>query len=299
VEGLAGFTIEVGLEEELGASHSNVTGNVDNTLVGHGVGNVELGGGVSLSVLGLVVLRNEAELLLDVTNDFQFGGGGEGLTNAEKELLHVVGKDTASDFHLLDGVGDGETFEDGDSVGDTITSVAKETGGSTGGVEGHDSLEGNVDVLDLEGFEHDGGHLLSVGLGVTGSLGKEDTLSFLGGDTELVVEGVMPDLLHIFPGLDDTGSDGVGKVEDTSLLHGLITDVLRLLLGALHGVGVLWAADDGGEDGAGCVLTSETSLDHAGSVVDNYSLFFSHLRVVVGLVVIDRYLIITLRIELD
>ena len=37
------------------------------------------------------------------------------------------------------------------------------------------------------------GHLFTVGLGVQGSLGKEDGVLF-GGNTELVVEGVMPDL---------------------------------------------------------------------------------------------------------
>ena len=108
-----------------------MTGDGDDTLVGHGVLNIHVGGVVAGLVLSLVVLCNVGVLFLDVTNDFKFGGGGEGLTDTEEELLHVVGKDATSDFHLLNGVGDGETFEDGDSVGNTITSIADETGGST------------------------------------------------------------------------------------------------------------------------------------------------------------------------
>ena len=58
------------------------------------------------------------------------------------------------------------------------------------------------------------GHLLSVGLGIEGSLSEEDGV-LLGGDTQLVVEGVVPDLLHVVPVGDDTVLDGVLQGEDT------------------------------------------------------------------------------------
>ena len=58
------------------------------------------------------------------------------------------------------------------------------------------------------------GHLLSVGLGVEGGLGQEDGV-LLRGDTELVVEGVVPDLLHVVPVGDDTVLNGVFQGEDT------------------------------------------------------------------------------------
>ena len=41
-------------------------------------------------------------------------------------------------------------------------------------------------------------HLLAVGLGVERRLGEQDRV-LLGGDTQLVVECVMPDLLHVVP----------------------------------------------------------------------------------------------------
>jgi len=172
LERLAGFTVKVGLEEELGGLHADGGGDGDNTLVGKGVGIVLLGGVLSISELLLEVEGNVGLLLLDVTDNFELGSGGERLTGSEEELLHPVGKDTASNLHLLDGVGDAVTFVNGDSVGNTITSVTNETGGSTSGVEGHNSLEGNIAVLDLELLEHDLDHLLSVGLGVTGGLSK-------------------------------------------------------------------------------------------------------------------------------
>ena len=46
----------------------------------------------------------------------------------------------------------------------------------------------------------------------------------LGGNTELVVVGVMPDLLHIVPVGHDAALYGVLQVEDISLALGLVTD---------------------------------------------------------------------------
>jgi len=73
---------------------------------------------------------------------------------------------------------------------------------------------------------------------------------------------VVPDFLHIFPGLDDTGLDWIRKVENTSLLLSLVADVLTFGSNALHASSVLGSADNSGEYGEGGVLTSETGLDH-------------------------------------
>merc|ERR1712193_63305 len=139
-----------------------------------------------------------AELLLDVSDDFSLGGGDEGVTSLSEDLHEVVSKISAGKIESHDSVGKSVTFVDWDVVGNTITSVEDNTGGSAGGVEGEDGLDADVHGGDVEGLEHDLGHLLTVGLGVEGSLGQEDGL-LLGGDTELVVEGVVPDLLHVVP----------------------------------------------------------------------------------------------------
>jgi len=58
-------------------------------------------------------------------------------------------------------------------------------------------------------------HLLAVGLWVEWGLGEEDGV-VLGGDSQLVVEGVVPDLLHVVPVGDDAVLDGVLQGEDAS-----------------------------------------------------------------------------------
>ena len=78
-------------------------------------------------------------------------------------------------------------------MSDTISRVHHDTGGTSGSVEGKYSLDGYVHSGTVEGLEHDLGHLLPVSLGVQGSLSEQDGV-LLGGNTQLVVEGVMPDL---------------------------------------------------------------------------------------------------------
>merc|ERR1739845_307466 len=106
---------------------------------------------------------------------------------------------------------------------DTISRVHDNTSGTARGIEGEDSLNGHVHGGHVEGLKHDLGHLFTVSLGVEGSLSKEDRL-LLRGNTELIVEGVVPDLLHIIPVGDDTVFNGVLQGEDTSLGLSLITD---------------------------------------------------------------------------
>merc|ERR1712018_884491 len=131
-------------------------------------------------------MGNIAELLLDVTDDLTLSGGGERVATLSEDLHEVVGELTASEVKTDDGVGKGITFIDGDTVGDTISGVHDDTSGTSGGVEGEDSLDSDIHGGHVEGLEHDLGHLLTVSLGVEGSLSEEDGL-FLRGNTELVV----------------------------------------------------------------------------------------------------------------
>ena len=90
-------------------------------------------------------------------------------------------------------MGQGVSFVDGNGVGDTITRVENDTGGTSRGVEGEHGLDGNVHGWGVEGLEHDLCHLLTVGFGVEGSLSQQHRV-LLWGNTKLVVESVMPDL---------------------------------------------------------------------------------------------------------
>ena len=146
-------------------------------------------------------------------------------------------------------------------MGNTISRIQDDTGGSTRGVQGQDSLDSYVHGRGVEGLEHDLSHLFSVSLGVEGSFSQEDGV-FLGGNSELVVEGVMPDLLHIIPVGDDSVLDRVLQGEDTSLALGFVSNIGVLLSHTDHDTLMSGSSDDGGEDSSGSVISSETSLAH-------------------------------------
>merc|ERR1740122_227254 len=258
---------EAGLEEGLGAPEPLVADG-DHLAVGKLVGLLQGGGGGGH--LLLKVQGDVAQLLLDVTDDLALGGGGEGVAPLGEDLHQVVGELTASQVKTDDGVGESVTLVDGDAVGDTVTGVHDDTGGTAGGIQGEHSLDGDVHGGHVEGLEHDLGHLLPVGLGVEGSLSQEDGL-LLGGNAKLVVEGVVPDLLHVIPVGDDSVLHGVLQGEDTSLGLGLVTDVGVLLSHTDHHSLVAGATDDGGEDGSGSVISGKSSLAHAGAIVTDKS----------------------------
>merc|ERR1711863_176205 len=262
-------TKEGRLEESLGAPESLVADGDDLT-VGKLIGLLKGGGGGSGGHLLLEVQGDVAELLLDVTDNLALSGGGEGVATLGEDLHEVVGKLTASQVQTDDGVGESVTPVDGDTVGDTVTGVHDDTGGTAGGVQGEHGLDGDVHGGHVEGLEHDLSHLLPVGLGVEGSLSEEDGL-LLGGNTELVVEGVVPDLLHVVPVGDDAVLNGVLQGEDTPLGLGLVTDVGILLSHTDHDSLVAGTANDGGEHGPGSIVSGEPSLAHAGAIVTDKS----------------------------
>merc|ERR1712184_25028 len=241
----AGLHSEEGrLEEGLGAPEPLVADG-DDLAVRKLIGLLEGGGGSGGGHLLLEVKGDVAELLLDVTDNLALSGGGEGVASLGEDLHQVVSEVTAGKVETEDSVGKGITLVDGDSVGDTVTGVKDDTSSTARGVQGEDSLDGDVHGGGVEGLKHDLSHLLPVGLGVEGSLSQEDGV-LLGGDTELVVEGVMPDLLHVIPVGDDSVLNGVLQGEDTSLGLGLVTDIGILLSHTDHDSLVAGASNNGG-----------------------------------------------------
>merc|ERR1712064_222045 len=266
-------------EESLWASESLVS-NGDDLSVGKLIGLLKGGGGSSGGHLLLEVKGNIAELLLDVTDNLTLGSGGEGVASLGEDLHQVVGELTSSKVKTDDGVWESITLVDGDSMGDTVTGVHDDTSGTSGGIEGEDSLDGNIHGGHVEGLEHDLGHLLTVSLGVEGSLSKEDWL-LLGGNTEFIVEGVMPDLLHIIPVGDDSVLNGVLQGEDTSLGLSLISNIGILLSHTDHDTLVSWSSNNGWEDSSGSVISGESSFAHTGAIVNNEgtNVFVTHLEI--------------------
>merc|ERR1712161_153878 len=274
----AGFHSQEGrLEEGLGGTETLVTDGDDLT-VGKLIGLLEGGGGSSGGHLLLKVKGNIAKLLLDVTDNLALSGGGERITTLGEDLHEVVGQLTSSQVQTEDGMGKSITFIDGDVVGDTISGVHDHTGGTTGGIQGEDSLDGNIHGGHVEGLEHDLSHLLTVSLGVEGSLSQENGL-FLRGNTEFIVEGVMPDLLHIIPVCDDTVFNRVLQGEDTSLGLSFISNIGIFLSHTDHDTLVTGASNNGREDSPGGIVSSETGLAHARSIVYDKSggIFVTHV----------------------
>ncbi|KFO65376.1 hypothetical protein N302_08443, partial [Corvus brachyrhynchos] len=158
-------------------------------------------------------------------------------------------------------VGQSVTLVDGHGVGDTVPGVHYNPCGTAGGVEGQHGLDGHVHGRRVEGLKHDLRHLLPVGLGVEGGLGEQHRV-LLGRHAQLVVEGVVPDLLHVVPVGDDAVLDGVLEGQDAPLALRLVPHVAVLLPHAHHDALVPGPPHDGGEDGAGRVVPREARLAH-------------------------------------
>merc|ERR1712243_140030 len=156
----AGFHSKEGrLEESLRATEALIA-NGDDLAVGKLIGLLKRGGGGSGGHLLLEVKSNIAELLLDVTDNLTLSSSGEGVATFSEDLHQVVGELAASKVKTNNGMGEGITFIDGDTMGDTISRVHDNTSGTARGVEGEDSLNGNIHGGHVEGLEHDLGHLL-------------------------------------------------------------------------------------------------------------------------------------------
>merc|ERR550525_650998 len=155
----AGFhSQERGLEESLRSTESLIA-NGDDLAIGKFIRLFQGGGGSSSSHFLFEVKGNITEFLLDVTDNFTLSSGGERVTTLSEDLHEVVGELTASQVQTEDSMGKSITLIDGDSVGDTITRVHDNTSGTTRGIQGEDSLDGNIHGGHVEGLEHDLGHL--------------------------------------------------------------------------------------------------------------------------------------------
>merc|ERR1712033_15024 len=115
------------LEESLGATETLIA-NGDDLTVRKLIGLLEGGGGSSSGHFLFKVQSHIAELLLDVADNLTLSGGGERVASLSEDLHEVVSEISTSEVKTEDGVGEGITFIDGDSVGDTIAGIKNDTG---------------------------------------------------------------------------------------------------------------------------------------------------------------------------
>lgn len=150
-----------GLEEGFWGAESLVTDG-DNLTVGKLVGFLQAGAlGSSLDLL-FEIKSDVAELLLDISDNFSFSGGGEGITALSQDLHQVVGQITTSHVDTRNGVRKRETFVDRNNVSDTVAGVKNDTSGTTRCIEREHGLDGDVECRCVEGLEDNLCHLLSV-----------------------------------------------------------------------------------------------------------------------------------------
>merc|ERR1740136_3289 len=142
------------LEERLWAAETFIS-NGDDLAVGKLIRLLEGGGGSSSGHLLFKVKSNIAELLLDVTDNLTLSSGGERVSSLCKDLHQVVCKFTSSKIKTDNSMGKGITFIDWDTMGDTISRVHDNTSGTAGGIQGEDSLDGDIHGGHVEGLEHD------------------------------------------------------------------------------------------------------------------------------------------------
>ena len=100
----------------------------------------------------------------------------------------------------------------------------------------------------------------------------------LGGDAELVVEGVVPDLLHVVPVGHDAVLDGVLEGQDTALALRLVSDVRILLAHADHDAVVSRSTDDGRKHRLRGVVAREPGFHHPRPVIAHQRGHFALIR---------------------
>ncbi|KAH3665288.1 hypothetical protein OGATHE_004103 [Ogataea polymorpha] len=223
--------------------------------------------GRSLQLL-VKVKSHVTELLFDVSDNFSFGSGGERVTSLRKNLHQVVSQVSTGQVDSQNGVWERETSIDWNNVRNTVTRVQDNTGRSTRRVQRQHSLDRNVECWHVERLEQNLGHLFSVGLRVHWSLSQQNWVLFWR-NSQLVVESVVPDLLHVVPVGNDTVLNWVSQSQDTSLGLGLISNVGVLLTHTDHDTLVSRSSDNRRKHGSWSVVTSKAGFAHTGSVIND------------------------------
>src|ERR1700734_2046996 len=98
----------------------------------------------------------------------------------------------------------------------SISGVKYDTCGASRSVKRENSLYGDVEGGCVECFEHDLSHFFAVRFWVQRGLGEQHGV-LLGGHTQFVIEGMMPDLFHVIPISDDTMLYRVLESENSTL----------------------------------------------------------------------------------
>lgn len=121
---------QVRLEETLG-SLEPLAAHADDTAVGEGVGLDEDRRVFRELLVQFQIVRDVAQLLLDLAHGLEVGRAVEGVTAAEEKGDQVAGDVATSNVQSVDVVVQDGGFIDGDNVGDTVSGIDDDTTAET------------------------------------------------------------------------------------------------------------------------------------------------------------------------
>lgn len=185
------------LEQALGRLKP-LASNLDDPPVGEGVALDQDCSLLRELVVELKVVRDIAELFLDLAHSLEICCAVEGVPAAKEEADELPGNVAAGNVETAREVVENGGFVDGDNVCDAVARVDDYAGGYTLCVEGENGLDGDVDALEAVPLKHYFDHLLAVAERVEWGLGEQD-LAAGRVDLELFKEGVVPEVLHVVP----------------------------------------------------------------------------------------------------
>merc|ERR1719262_1032416 len=233
--------------------------------------------------LAVKVKCNVAEFLFHITYDLTLRRSSERVTSLSENLHHVLCQIAACQVKSENRVWQGIALVDRHRVRNAITRVHHDPSGAARGIQGEHCLDRNIHGWHIEGLKHDLRHPFAIGFRVQWGFSQQHRV-LLRSHAELVVECVVPNLLHVVPIRDNAMLNRILQGQDTSLALGLITNIAVLLVHAYHDARHLWTANDGGKHCARGIITGEACLAHATAIVHHKSrnLIISHCSDLIG-----------------
>ena len=189
------------------------------------------------------VVGDVAEFLFDGAYGFKVSGAVERVAAAGKQADEVTRYISTRHIESAREVIEHSALIHGNDVSDTITTVNHYTRRQALCVEGEHGLNGDIYAAKVVALKHDFGHHFAVLEGVHWRFGEQD-LATGGVDFHLLEEGVVPEVLHVVPALDDTVFHLSRCFRISSYCKADIGDCF--FLGKAYGIGDLQHGSGGG-----------------------------------------------------
>jgi len=170
--------------------------------------------------------------LLDPLHYFKLSRRMEDVAGSSEQELQVLGHIPATKVNSLDGIVDGEAFEDWAAMAHTITAVKDDSGCLTTGIQAQDGLLLEEDLGSAELLKEDVCGFDAIAVWVEWRLRQQDRV-LLRRHLQLV-EHVSPELLHIVPVLNNTMLDWIIKFKNALVLVSRVSDECVLLILSDH-----------------------------------------------------------------